>query len=35
MQGKDVFLNCPFDAGYRPIFSAIVFVRLFRGAEDY
>ena len=25
LRSKDVFINCPFDAGYRPIFNAIVF----------
>lgn len=25
LKSSDVFINCPFDAGYRPIFTAIVF----------
>ena len=25
LRHRDVFINCPFDAGYRPIFQAIVF----------
>jgi hypothetical protein len=26
LRGKDVFINCPFDDTYKPIFEAIVFV---------
>ncbi len=25
LRSKDIFINCPFDRGYRPIFDAIVF----------
>lgn len=25
LRSKDVFINCPFDTGYRPILTAIVF----------
>ena len=25
MNGRDVFINCPFDDSYKPIFQAIVF----------
>jgi hypothetical protein len=25
VKGADVFINCPFDTGYQPIFSVIVF----------
>lgn len=26
--GRQVFLNCPFDAGYRPIYEAVIFAVL-------
>ena len=25
VRSKDVFINCPFDSSYKPIFNAIVF----------
>jgi hypothetical protein len=31
LRNNDVFINCPFDPGYRPIFDAIVFSVLYLG----
>jgi hypothetical protein len=31
LQGKDVFINCPFDDAYKPTFDAILFVVYYLG----